>query len=224
MYAEWLTQNPVTEDQILKFSNKWSKSWEKEYGLSLRKPNKRYSIKKEDLLIRLLDYLQNIWAVRRYFNEKYGFDPPIINGDEMRLHRNESLLEKTMTFKGEDTFIKENHKLSRERVTVFTQVASVSKIVLQPEFVFKSKRVRANVAVENVNFQWSPSGSYRLEHMIKTISNLPNRFNRFTQKNVAIYVLDDYAVHLVPEVRKALYERGYVLIVMGGCITIYSSK
>ena len=46
------------------------------------------------------------------------------------------------------------------------------------------------------------------------IGNLPNRFNLFTQKNFAIYVLDDYAVHLMPEVRKDLYNRGYILIVM----------
>ena len=55
--------------------------------------------------------------------------------------------------------------------------------------------------------------------MIKTINNLPNRFNPFTQKNIAIYVLDDYAVHLMPEVRKALYERGYILVAMDGGIT-----
>lgn len=219
LYGEWLIQNPVPEQEKLKFSNKWIKSWENEYGVSLRKPNKRYSIKREDLLIRLRDYLQNVWAVRRFFIEKYGVDPPIINGDQMPLHRNESTQEKTMTFKGEDTFVKENHNLSRERVTVFTQVTSVSNIKLQPEFVFKGKGVRAKVAVDNVNYQWSPSGSYRLEHMIKTINNLPNRFNPFTQKNFAIYVLDDYAVHLMPEVRKALYQRGYILIVMGGGIT-----
>ena len=137
----------------------------------------------------------------------------------MPLHRNETAQEKSMSFKGEDTFVKENHKLSRERVIVFKQVTSVSNINLQPEFIFKGKGVRAKVAVNNVNYQWSPSGSYRLEHMIKTINNLPNRFNPFTQKNFAIYVLDDYAVHLMPEVRKALYERGYILVVMGGGIT-----
>ena len=137
----------------------------------------------------------------------------------MPLHRNETAQEKSMSFKGEDTFVKENHKLSRERVIAFTQVTSVSNINLQPEFIFKGKGVRAKVAVNNVNYQWSPSGSYRLEHMIKTINNLPNRFNPFTQKNFAIYVLDDYAVHLMPEVRKALYERGYILVVMGGGIT-----
>ena len=34
-----------------------------------------------------------------------------------------------------------------------------------------------------------------------------------------MFVLDDYALHLMPEIRKALYQRGYVLVVMGGSIT-----
>ena len=53
----------------------------------------------------------------------------------------------------------------------------------------------------------------------QTISHLSNRFNSFTQKNYAIYVIDDYAVHLMPETRKAFFQRGYILVVMGGGIT-----
>ena len=101
----------------------------------------------------------------------------------MPLHRNESSQQKTITFKGEDTFVRENHNLSRERVAVFTQVSSASTINLKPDFVFKGKGVRAKVAVDNVNCQWSPSGSYRVEHILKTIGNLPNLVNTFTQKN-----------------------------------------
>ena len=41
--------------------------------------------------------------------------------------------------------------------------------------------------------------------MLKTISNLPNRYNPFTQKNFAIYVLDDYTANLIPDIRKELY-------------------
>ena len=52
-----------------------------------------------------------------------------------------------------------------------------------------------------------------------SIENLPNRYNMFCEKIFAIYVLDDYAVHLMPEVRKVLYERGYILVVIGGGIT-----
>ena len=55
--------------------------------------------------------------------------------------------------------------------------------------------------------------------MLKTIKNLRNRFNPFTQKGFAIYVIDNYAVRLMPEIRKALYKRGYILILMGGGIT-----
>ena len=56
--------------------------------------------------------------------------------------------------------------------------------------------------------------------MLRTIKNLPKRStNLFTMKDYAIYVLDDYATHLIPEVRKALFKQGYVLIVIGGGIT-----
>ena len=51
--------------------------------------------------------------------------------------------------------------------------------------------------------------------------NPPNRFNPFTCKDFPVYVLDDYVVHLMPEVRKLLWERGYVLIIIGGGITGY---
>ena len=105
--------------------------------------------------------------------------------------------------------------LSQERVTVFTQVNSKSKFIT-PEFIFKGKRTRTKVNVaDDIKFQWSPSGSYRFEHVLKTISNLPNRYDPFTQKNYATYVLDDYAVHLMSEMRKALFQRGYILVVMG---------
>ena len=50
---------------------------------------------------------------------------------------------------------------------------------------------------------------------------LPNRFNPFTCKDFAIYVLNDYAVHQMGEVRKLLWERSYVLTIIVGHITGY---
>ena len=89
-------------------------------NVSLRKPNKKYAIQKEDPIIRIKDYLKNIWTVRKYFIDKYGVDPPFINGDQMSLHRKESASQKTHPLKSEEVFVKENHMLSRERVTCFT--------------------------------------------------------------------------------------------------------
>ena len=44
-------------------------------------------------------------------------------------------------------------------------------------------------------------------------------FNLFTEKGFAISVLDDYAVHLMPKIRQALFKKGYFLVVIGGGIT-----
>ena len=211
LYDEWLRENSTPESERLKFGNQWIKMWEKEYGISLRKPNKRYSIKKEDLIERLQDYLKNLWSIQYYIIEKYEVDPHIINGDQRQLHRNESSAQKTLNFKGEETFVEENHMLSRERVTLFTQVNSESKFIT-PEFIFNGKGKQAKVNVgDDIKFQWSPSGSYHFEQILKTISNLSNRYIPFTQKIYSIYVLDDYAVHLMPEIRKALFQRGIFL-------------
>ena len=78
--------------------------------------------------------------------------------------------------------------LFRERVAVFTQVSSDSKLYT-PEFVFKVKGTRTKINVEeDIKSQWSPSGSYRLDRLLKAIGNLPNHYHPFTQKDYAIYI------------------------------------
>ena len=51
------------------------------------------------------------------------------------------------------------------------------------------------------------------------IKQLGNRFNMFTEKGYAMYVLDDYSVHLMPKVRQTLLKMGHVLVVTCGGIT-----
>ena len=133
VYSEWLKQQPepIPEEEQLKFSKHWIQDWMKEYNVSLRKPTKRFAIKNEDRIIRIKDYLQNIWTLRKYFLDTYGVEPPIINGDQMPLHRNESAGQKKLSLKSEETFVKENYMLSRERVTCFTQLCSETRICIQ---------------------------------------------------------------------------------------------
>ena len=98
-------------------------------------------------------------------------------------------------------------------MTVFTQVASDPNIKLTTEFCFKGAGKKVKVEPPNEN-----AGSYRLETMLKTIENLPDRsnLNMFCkEKGYAIYVLDDFAVHLMEDVRKALLKKGYVLVIIG---------
>ena len=70
-----------------------------------------------------------------------------------------------------------------------------------------------------MHYQWAPKVSYRIEQIVGVIDKLLNRFNLFTEKSFAIYVLDDYSVHLMPQVPQALFKKGYVLVVIGGGIT-----
>ena len=205
----------------LEFSDRWIDSWMKEYRVSLNKPNKRFALSQTERVVRLLEFLKNIWRIRHYFNVRYGKEPVVINGDQMPLHRNETSSQKTMTLKGQDTYVKENYMMSRERCTVFTQISSEEGHTMPiPEFVFKGKGVRVHLnPPEGVKVQWTPKGSYRLETMLTTISSMKNRAGMFTHKEYAIYVLDDYSVHITSEVRQALLARGYILVCIGGGIT-----
>ena len=141
LYKLWLQKqpDPIPTEKRLKFTNPWLRDWMKEYGVSLRKPNKRYAIKQEERIERITEYLMNIWRIRKFFFEKYKKEIPIINGDQMPLHRNESSGQRSLNLKNMDCFVKENYALSRERITCYTQFASDDGINLQPEFVFKGK-------------------------------------------------------------------------------------
>ena len=80
-----------------------------EINVSLRKPNKRFQIKQAAREERFFEYLKNIWTVRKLFIDNFGVDPPIINGDQMPLHRNESASQRTLNFTGLNTYVKENY-------------------------------------------------------------------------------------------------------------------
>ena len=116
LYAEWLIHNPSEPENQLRFENQW-----------------------------IIRNLQNVWTVRNFFIKKYDIDPPVINEDQMKLHNNENASQKTLAFKGLDTYVKENYMLSRERATVFTQTLSDSSIDLNPEFLVKLKGTRTKL-------------------------------------------------------------------------------
>ena len=191
-----------------------------EYNVSLRKPNKRFQIKQSDREERVYEYVKNVWTIRKFFIDDFSVDLPVINGDQMPQHRNKSASQKTLNIQGCDTYVKENYSLSREHVTAFTQASSDPSIKVFPEFVFKGKGTRTHFQPPaGIKFHWAPKGSYRLEQMLAAISNLPNWYNPFTIKNFGIYVLDDYSVHLMPEVKANLLKRGYILVGIGGGVT-----
>ena len=91
-YEQWLSQQEkeVPEEKKIVFSNKWIRGWMQEYNLSLRTPNKRFQIKQADREERILGSLKIIWTMRKFFIDNFRVDPPIIDGNQMLLHRKES--------------------------------------------------------------------------------------------------------------------------------------
>ena len=107
-----------------------------------------------------------------------------------------------------------------ERETVYTQVANDSSIKLLPEFVFKEKGnvlrwMRPKTCIINGHLK-DPTVSSRC---LKPSPTLQTVSTCLCQKNYAIYVLDDYSVHLLHEVKEALLKHGYVYVGIGGGIT-----
>ena len=49
------------------FSSRWLKDWCKEYQISMKKPNKRFSIKADVRKKRIMIFIKNIWTVRHMF-------------------------------------------------------------------------------------------------------------------------------------------------------------
>ena len=93
---------------------------------------------------------------------------------------------------------------------------------MKPEFVFKGKGTRTHLAPpKGGNYQWLPRDLPRdpIEQILGMIKQLPNRFNMFTEQGFAVYVLADYSVHFMPEVRQAPFKKGYILAIIGGSIT-----
>ena len=102
-----------------------------------------------------------------------------------------------MSLKHHSTFVKENYMLSRERCTVFTQVSTHEPIT--PEFLFRGKGTRTHLnPLTGMNVHWAEKGSYRLPNMLNMVATLKHRYHMFTEKDNAIYILDNYSVHLQP--------------------------
>ena len=85
---------------------------------------------------------------------------------------------------------------SRERMTVYTQVASDPEVYFEPQFVLKGKGKRKRLVnqPDHILVQWAEKGSYREQHMLKTIHNIfawaigDRRFRIFVDRLLGMFV------------------------------------
>ena len=110
LYENYLKSlpEPVPEEDQIQFSDCWVQKWMVEYAVSLLYPNKRFSVTQTYRKERLLDIFKNLMVARKFFLDNFGYEPEIINADQMPIHRNESSGMKTLNIKNLSCFVKEN--------------------------------------------------------------------------------------------------------------------
>ena len=105
-----------------------------------------------------------------------------------------------------------------------TVCSNSKKKVGKPEFLFNGAGVISRLKEKpdppnGSKIQWAPKGSYRVEHVLKYIENLPTLPVTLTPGRMEIFTLDDYSAHLEPSVKGALFKKGYIPVIIGGGIT-----
>ena len=216
-----------------KLDRKWLQKWRLRWGVSLKKPSKKYKVKRSVLKARLLIYWSNLFAVRWFFWKRFGVDLMQEQYDQKGVHMNESGSKQvpTMEMPGRDNIpVKENFHQTRERVSWMTACFSNlrgagRKIPLEMMFKATGKRILQRLTVpddKRYTLTTSPSGSYRTEHVVDFLKKHLLEWTEDRQKAMdwRILTLDAYTAHTSQEIGNVAWSRGYLyhegLMVPGG--------
>ena len=213
---------------------KWMSRWRHEFQVSLRTPNRKWSVPRHVLQQRLGITWANIFRVRRCMARCLGYEPVIENFDQSPFHMNEigSSGAGTMSIRGGGSVaLKEGHAATRERWTANTMVTSCTERAagippLQVMFRVEGsgggcgERIlpRLQAAVPQwapwMSVRVSPSGSYNESDIIDYMQQVlepPTEERRWR-----ILLVDAYRAQMTDAVRRCAWRMKYVLIVHGG--------
>ena len=216
-------------------SSKWFARWQKEYGLSMRKPNRKYKVPKCVLEERLKLWWTSIFRIRALCVAIHGYDPELENWDQSPFHNNESGSQnlRTLAVRGKEVPLIEGHDDTRERWTAnFTTWSNKQRIIDEGppycELCFKAQpgeklERRLDTHIRSRGYgNWltvitAPKGSYRETDVLNFVDkHLP----RMTPgRRWRIIMADDYGPHKSQNLFRLCWQRGYVLIVHGGGAT-----
>lgn len=220
---------------VPKLRSDWFRSWEAEYGLSMRSPNRKYKVPKWVMGERLEIAWMNIARVRALCVACHGYDPHMENWDQSPFHNNEtgSANQKTLAVSGVTVPLVEGHADTRKRWTANLVTYSDKERITrerQPycEFVFKGgeklqSRLRQHIRDQGygpwLSVATTDSASYKTPDVIEFLkTHLPKDFTP-QLREWRIIIADAFSAHLAPQVFNLCWSRGYVLITLGGGIT-----
>ena len=220
--------------QSVIINSRWFDCWAADYGVVMRKPNRKYKVPKNVMLERLEIGWCNVARVRALCLAAHGYDPEIENWDQSPFHNNESGSQNqpTLAVAGSTVPLLECHSDTRARWTGnFTTFSNKERIQREGppycEFIFKAEggilQLKLREHIRNRGFgPWvsvatSPKGSYRTNDVM---SFLDTHLPKLTQsRRWRIIMADDFSAHLSPQVFALCWSRGYVFIAHGGGVT-----
>ncbi|MCP4202782.1 MAG: hypothetical protein GY769_12720 [bacterium] len=216
------------ESRPPKLTDAWFRNWRHEYGVSLRKPNRKYKVAGWVLRERLGIGWNNIFAVRALCVLANGYDMEMENFDQAPFHMNEagSRGSGTLALRGAPRLVlKECHAATRSRWSVNTMTTSCAELAARcppVEVMFKADGARLARALSLEVPAWAPwltvvtapKASYREEHILAFMeAHLPAMTEG---RRWRILFCDAFAPQLGEAVRHLAWQRGYVLLVHGG--------
>ena len=214
--------------------SRWFKKWEREHGLSMKKPNRKYKVPKDVLAERLEIGWLNAVRVRALCLATQGYDPEFENFDESPFHNNESGSKdvRTLAVAGSTVPLVEGHAETRERWTANMTTWSNKERILQEgpphaEFMFKAtgetvqKRLQEHIRSRGVG-KWasavtSEKASYRVNDILDFLEHHLPQWRE--GRKWRIMQADDAKAHLSPHVFRLCWQRGYVFLPHGGGVT-----
>lgn len=181
-----------------RLSIRWVQRWRERHSLSLRKPNRRFKVGREELIRRLREFWHTLFRARAFLTRLRGGREPVLeSADQKGFYFNEggSHSDPTLAPKGEvDVNLIENHANSRKRFSVMThcvsQMDSIPGRIPPLGFVFKGETERSvsklvasygkravslappeKEALQYVRYsaQAAPKASFRTEHVVRWI-------------------------------------------------------
>ena len=214
----------------------WCKRWEEDYGLSMRKANRKYAVPRPVIKERLEVFLVSLFRLRKFIMLTFGYDPLLENFDQSPFHHNEtgSQNKPTLAVKGSIVPVVEGNHDTKSRwtanLTTQSRFTGTNKGDPMPaaECMFKAAKdgsinTRVQAFLVSHGFPtWftvtvGPKGSYREYDIIEW---LRKHLEPWTEgRDWRIYMCDDYVCHKTKNVWNLCWSRGYIRMVHGGGCT-----
>ena len=214
----------------------WWKRWEGEYGLCMRKANRKYEVPRRIQKERLELFLVSLFRIRKLIQLVFGYDALILNWDQSPFHHNEtgSQDKPTLALRGDIVPVVQGNADAKKRWTAqlctqsrFPAVAG-DRAMPPAECMFKAEKdgpvrkrlqsfLRAREFPKWFTVTIAPKGSYREDDIIAFLRKHLEPWSE--GRDWRIILADDFSAHKTTNVWNLCWSCGYVLLIHGGGCT-----